>query len=95
MLEDIQQAEQAHKGSFFILKGGQKLAEMTYSRAGDSLVIIDHTEVHDSLRGSGAGQMLVEKAVAWARMTNTRIMPLCPFARSVFDKNPKLRDVLI
>jgi predicted GNAT family acetyltransferase len=32
---------------------GQLLGQMTFSRARDDLVIIDHTEVDDSLRGKG------------------------------------------
>jgi predicted GNAT family acetyltransferase len=67
---------------------------MTYSLAGD-IVIIDHTEVGPSLRGTGAGVALVAAAVGWAREGNRRMMPLCPFARSVFDRTPAYRDVLV
>ncbi len=75
-------------------KEGQKLAEMTYSKAGEHLIIIDHTEVNDALRGTGAGKALVEQAVEWARANQIKIMPLCPFANSVFQKYANLRDVL-
>lgn len=67
---------------------------MTYSKAGADRIIIDHTEVEDDLRGQGAGQQLVEAAVDFARRHKISIIPLCPFARSVFDKTPTLRDVL-
>jgi len=66
---------------------------MTYTVAG-SRVIIDHTEVSDLLRGTGAGRRLVEASVQWARSEGVKLMPLCPFARSVFDKTPEFRDVL-
>jgi uncharacterized protein len=82
-----------HKGAFVIEKDGKRLAEMTYTVAG-SRVIIDHTTVDDSLRGSGAGGQLVQAAVEWARANGRKLMPLCPFAKSVFDKNPEYRDVL-
>jgi predicted GNAT family acetyltransferase len=36
----------------------------------------------------------VQAAVEWARKENARLMPLCPFARSVFDKTPEYSDVL-
>lgn len=94
MQHHIQQEESGSKGAFFIEEEGMRLAQMTYSKAGPSMIIIDHTEVDDSLRGSGAGQALVEAAVQWAREKNIKIMPLCPFANSVFRKNPSLRDVL-
>ena len=62
---------------------------MTYSLAGDDTIIIDHTDVDAALRGTGAGQALVAAAVAWARDSARRILPLCPFARSVFDRTPE------
>lgn len=66
---------------------------MSYSKAGDDKIIIDHTEVMPAFNGKGVGKQLVLEAVKWARENNVKIMPLCPFARSVFDKNPDLADV--
>jgi uncharacterized protein len=94
MNHPIQFEKNGAKGAFFIENDGQRLAEMTLSFAGDQLVIIDHTEVDDSLRGTGAGQALVKAAVAWARENGKKFIPLCPFAKSVFDKSAELRDVL-
>ena len=48
----------------------------------------------DRLRGTGAGKKLVEAAVQWARKENVRLMPLCPFSRSVFEKTAEYADVL-
>jgi uncharacterized protein len=82
-----------HRGAFGIERDGRRLATMTYSLAGD-IIIIDHTDVDAILRGTGAGAKLVAAAVAWARAEHRHIMPLCPFARSVFDKTPAFADVL-
>jgi predicted GNAT family acetyltransferase len=67
---------------------------MTYTMAGEQRAIIDHTTVDDALRGTGAGKKLVEAAVLWARAERKKILPLCPFAKSVFDKTPAYADVL-
>jgi len=91
---DIQRIEHGSKGAFIIKENTERLAEMTYSKAGDSLIIIDHTDVSDKLRGKGAGKELVLAAVEFARENNIKILPLCPFAKSVFDKTPELIDVL-
>ena len=82
-----------HRGAFFIEREGERLAQMSYTVAG-SRVIIDHTDVDDRLRGTGTGRQLVQAAVEWARKENVRLMPLCPYARSVFDKTPEWADVL-
>ena len=79
---------------FFIERDGKRLAEMSYSVAGEKRIIIDHTDVSDELRGTGAGGRLVEAAVQWARAEKKMVIPLCPFAKSVFDKTPAYRDVL-
>ena len=90
----IKHREIGSKGLFYIEVEGEKLAEMTYSKAGDSLIIIDHTEVSEKLKGQGAGKQLVQAAVSYAREHNIKILPLCPFAKAIFDKTPDYSDVL-
>jgi uncharacterized protein len=89
----IQHEHAGHRGAFFLERDGERLAQMTYTVAG-SRVIIDHTDVDDRLRGTGTGRKLVEAAVEWARKESTKLMPLCPYAKSVFDKTPEYSDVL-
>ena len=72
----------------------ETLAEMTYSKAGNAMIIIDHTEVSEKLRGLGVGNKLLESLVQYARENSFKVMPLCPFAKSVFEKREDLRDVL-
>jgi predicted GNAT family acetyltransferase len=91
---NIEQIEHGSKGAFLIRENNERLAEMTYSKAGDHLIIIDHTEVSDALRGKGAGKQLVTAAVNYAREKKIKILPLCPFAKAVFDKTPEFSDVL-
>ena len=69
-------------------------AEMTYSRASPTLLIIDHTGVPDVLRGRGVGQALVRRSVEDARREGFRILPLCPFAKAQFERHPDWADVL-
>jgi len=93
MADAVSHVPAGHKGAFVIERDGSRLAEMTYTSAG-SKIIIDHTDVSDALRGTGAGRRLVQAAVEWARAEKRTILPLCPFARSVFDKTAEFRDVL-
>ena len=89
----IEHERAGHKGAFVWTQEGKRLAEMTYTVAG-AKVIIDHTTVDDVLRGKGVGAQLVRAAVEWARKENVKLLPLCPYARSVFDKTPEYADVL-
>ena len=89
----IKHETSGHRGAFVWEEDGKRLGEMTYTVAG-SRVIIDHTQVDDSLRGKGVGGKLVRAAVDWARHEDARLMPLCPYAKSVFDKTPDYGDVL-
>ncbi len=90
----IERVEANSKGEFVIYVDGDRAGEMTYSRAGEQLVIIDHTGVDDAYRGQGLAAQLVEAGVLWARETGTKIMPLCPYAKSKIDKTPEWQDVL-
>tara|TARA_R110002124_G_scaffold287306_1_gene472514 strand:+ start:7370 stop:7651 length:282 start_codon:yes stop_codon:yes gene_type:complete len=89
----IQHEETETKGAFYILKDDQRIAELTYSKAGTERIILDHTDVSDKHRGESLGKKLVLHAVDFAREHNLKILPLCPFARSVFSKNKDIRDV--
>lgn len=82
----IQHQQDGSKGSFFVKEDEERFAEMTYSMANESLMIIDHTEVSDGLRGRNVGYQLVHTAVEYARANHIKILPLCPFAKAVFDK---------
>lgn len=68
-------------------------AEMTFSKAGEALIIIDHTGVPDVYRGRGVGLALVARAVADARASGKKILPLCPFAAAQFRRHPDWADV--
>lgn len=69
-------------------------AESTFSKAGEHLIIIDHTEVPESFRGQGVGVKLVERIVEDARKSGKQILPLCPFAAAQFRRHPEWEDVL-
>lgn len=89
----VKREDGASKGRYRLVIDGHE-AEMTYSRAGDGLVIIDHTEVPAALRGRKVGERLVRQAVEDARRDKIAIVPLCPFAKAQFRRHPEWQDVL-
>ena len=91
----IQHTKVGTKGMFYVGEPGAILAEMVYTMPSDDKMIIEHTEVDDSLSGKGVGMELLDTAVDYARTHGIKIIPLCPFAKSVFEKKPEFADVLI
>lgn len=89
----VQREDGASKGRYLTVIDSVE-AEMTYSRAGESLIIIDHTEVPAALRGRRVGETLVRQAIEDARRDGTSIIPLCPFAKAQIDRHPEWWDVV-
>ena len=94
MQNEVQLKIDGNKGFFYIEIEGQQEAMMTFVFAGEDKIIIDHTEVNPGNEGKGFGKKMVAKAVEYARENKIKIIPLCPFAKSVFDKVAEFRDVL-
>jgi len=46
------------------------------------------------LESEEQARQLVEAAVGWARESRIKLIPLCPFAKAVFDHEQAFHDVL-
>lgn len=89
----IKHEETGNHGTFFYERDGDRLAAMTYSRMTPALIIIDHTEVSEVLKGQGMGRQLLDALVAWVRGSGTQVMATCPYALGQFRKHESIRDV--
>ncbi len=81
-------------GIFFLEENGKQIAVMTIVFAGDTKFIIDHTEVKPGNEGKGLGKILLKAVIDLAREKKYKIVPICPYAKSVFDKTPEYNDIL-
>lgn len=86
--------EQEAKGFAMALENEKRAGAMTYSIAGEKLIIIDHTEVEPEFKGRSIGKKMLYKIVEMAREKNIKIIPLCPFAAAMFKKLEDTQDVL-
>lgn len=86
-VSEIQFEDRGSKGRYYIRLPAGDEAEMTFTKVGESQIIIDHTEVPDAFRGQGAGLRLVTRAVEDARAAGKTIIPLCPFAAAQFRRH--------
>jgi predicted GNAT family acetyltransferase len=80
--------------SFYLGEESDKTAEIHFVPNGNNLIIVDHTFVSESLRGQKVGDALVKRIVEYAREEQLKILPLCPFAKSQFDRHSDYHDVL-
>lgn len=93
-MNEVQLKITDNKGFFYIDINGKHEAMMTFVFAGEDKIIIDHTEVNEGNNGKGFAKMMFIKAIGFARKKNLKIIPLCSFVKSSFDKNPEFNDVL-
>jgi predicted GNAT family acetyltransferase len=89
---EIQHFDDGKKGHWKAVEDGVQAGLMTYVWAGDDKFIIEHTIGNPEFKG--VGMKLLDKAVAYARENNKKIIPLCPFAKKMFDRNKEIHDVL-
>ncbi len=78
---------------FALGEDGSLLAEITFPVQG-GVAVIDHTFVHESLRGQGVAGRLMEEAVACIRRQGLKAKPVCSYAISWLEKHPEHRDLL-
>jgi len=91
---EIKNTNDGKRGVFYMEDNGAEIALMHYTFAGPGKMIIDHTEVNDAYEGKGLGKQLVKAGVEYARENHLKILPLCPFAKKIFELTPAFGDVL-
>lgn len=92
---DIHVEKTSTKGRYFtMVEGSSRESELTFSILNDHMIIADHTDVPEELKGQGVGKALFMHLVEDARKGGVKIVPLCPFVKSQFGKFPETRDVL-
>jgi predicted GNAT family acetyltransferase len=94
-LDNIKHHPSGKKGSFHYEVSGLKLAEIAYVMSDNHTMIIEHTEVDDSMRRKGIGKKLLAALVDYVREHKIQVVPLCPFANVTFQKTREWQDVLV
>jgi len=91
----IEQKDNGKNGRFILYDKDVIAGEMTYVWVDDAKFIIDQYRC----RCGPSGRKRVRKttwtmeAVAFARRQEVKIIPLCPYAKKVFDRDTELQDV--
>lgn len=85
--------DEASRGRI-VAEGSGAEAELTFSKAGTSRIIADHTLVPDAMGGQGVGTELVRRLHDYALETGVKVVALCPFVKAKMAKHPEWQDVL-
>ncbi|MAO08257.1 MAG: GNAT family N-acetyltransferase [Alteromonas sp.] len=70
-----------------------KIAFIEYIRAKDA-IYLTHTEVPESLGGSGIGSALVKEVLQQIEGEGLLLAPLCPFVAGYLKKHPEWQRLL-
>jgi predicted GNAT family acetyltransferase len=79
------------RNRFEIELGGQ-YAILVYSIAG-SQIDLQHTEVPKEWRGQAIGERLVRSALDFARASDLKVIPSCPFVAAFIRKHAEYADL--
>lgn len=79
----------------FVLRiDGERRGFLEFTRPDVGVMRIEYVEVEPSLRGTGLGLQLVEKAVAFAKEAELKVVPICSYARAVIQRDANLSTSL-
>ena len=79
----------------FVLRiNGERLGFLEFTRPEVGVMRIEYVEVSPRLRGTGLGKQIVEKAVAFAKDSDLRVIPICSYARAVIQRDPVMSAAL-
>ncbi|WP_462420694.1 GNAT family N-acetyltransferase [Salinicoccus sp. Marseille-QA3877] len=85
------------KGENMFFVGEDELnpeAYVSYIVDDEGDLIIDSTEVANQLSGQGIGSTLVNMVVEYAKDEDKKIVPQCPFARAVMEREEETKQMI-
>src|SRR4029450_9824812 len=74
-------------GRFVLRQGSGRVGTLDYRSANGGPIYIDFVEVAPAIRGTGLGKRLVEAAVAWARESRRKGIPICSYSGSGIERD--------
>jgi uncharacterized protein len=80
-------------GRFELERDGQ-VAYLQYTITGHILELL-HSEIPDSMRGSGVASTLSKTALDWARQNNMKVDVVCPFVAGFLRTHPEYSDLVL
>lgn len=73
---------------------GVDAGHLTFVWVADDRFVVDEVYTDEKLRGRGLAKKLVEQIAEYARERGAKIIPVCPYAKYVMERNRSFKDVL-
>ncbi|MCO6543490.1 MAG: N-acetyltransferase [Lactobacillus sp.] len=70
------------------------LGEITYTQIDDQTISIDHTFVAPTYRHHGLARQLLQAVLDLAIQNHWKIVPVCPYAKKVFQQEEDIQYLL-
>ena len=80
--------------SRYELRLGEKLIGFAAYRRRPDRIVFTHTEIDESLEGSGFGSRLAAGALDDVRRQGLEVAPLCPFISAFIQRHPEYEDLV-
>jgi hypothetical protein len=80
-------------GQFELERDGH-VATLHYTIAGQVLALI-HTEIPETMRGSGVASTLAKTALDYARTHHMKVDVVCPFVAGYLQTHPEYSDLVL
>jgi len=93
VVEAIAVVDNADEARFELQIDGVLRSFGSYSIRGDS-VVVPHVETVREFRGNGHAAQLMEGIVENLRVTDRKILPLCPYAAAYLRDRPETHDLI-
>lgn len=84
---EIEKKENGRTGKLIMKDDSAEIGEVAFLINDDENYVIDHTSVDESMTGKGIGKKLIDAIVNLARENNKKIIPVCEYAKKVFERN--------
>lgn len=90
-MTEIRYEENNHRTAAY--EGQDMVGECTYYVIGE-VWAIDHTFVNSAYAGQGIAGRLVDELLNQARSKGVKVIPICSYVKSVFEKKAQYKDLL-
>lgn len=80
------------QGAFEYELDGQRVAEITWIEK-NGVMSVDHTYVSNVLRGQGVAKKLLDEAANYARENQLKMVAICSYVVSAFEKSNEYDDI--